>query len=328
MTTSTQPTVSVVIGTYNRGSLIATTLDSVIAQTHRPTEIVVIDDGSTDGTGDWIRAHYPDVRTISVVNGGTSATRNRGAEHATGDVLVFLDHDDWIMPHAVETLLGLLARFPRARAAYADHELKNVVDGEHFANHHTAQPAFHRLRDVPPLEADGTERVYGRELQHALLRGNLLQQPWAIYRNDFLALGGFDPAIRYCEDWDLYLRVTGRFPIALTDRVISVHYIEGQNLHRAAGQEIQHMKVIRKHLASGQLDGADRRILKRRLANYYKTQGDHLRGAGEPGGWHRYVRSLGTWPFDPVVIVRCLAWMPGAIVDAVRGRSAAEHADK
>jgi glycosyltransferase involved in cell wall biosynthesis len=313
------PSVSVVIGTYNRGSLIASTLDSVLAQTRVPDEIVVIDDGSTDGTGDWIREHYSGVRTITVPNRGTSATRNRGAEHATSDVLVFLDHDDWIMPHAVETLLALLARFPDARAAYADHELKNVVDGEHFPDHHTAQPAFHRLRQVPVIEQDGDARLYGRPLHYAMLRGNLLQQPWAIYRSDFLAIGGFDPAVRYCEDWELYLRVTNRHPIVLSDRVVSVHLIEGQNLHRAAGQDVQHMKVIRKHIAASGNDAIKRRVLRQRLANYYKTQGDQLRAAGEPGSWHRYTRSLKTWPFDPVVLARWVLWLPSGLGDSRRG---------
>lgn len=322
MAATALPTVSVVIGTYNRGPLIATTLDSVLAQTRPPQEVVVIDDGSTDGTGDWIREHYPTVRTITVPNGGTSATRNRGASQAVGDVLVFLDHDDWIMPHAIETLLDLLAMFPGARAAYADHELKNVVDGEHFPDHHSAQPAFHRLRDVPVVEGRGQARVYGRALHRAMLWGNLLQQPWAIYREAFLERGGFDPAIRYCEDWDLYLRVTERYPIALSDRVISIHYIEGQNLHRAAGQDVQHMKVIRKRIASGGASRDEARVLKRRLGNYYKTQGDHLRAAGAAGAWHRYTRSLLTWPFDAVVVARCLLWLPAGVRDSLRGYAA------
>lgn len=324
MINSGVPSVSVVIGTYNRGSRITTTLDSVLAQSHQAHEIVVIDDGSTDGTGDWIREHYPSIRTITVTNEGTSATRNRGAEQATGDVLVFLDHDDWIMPHAIETLLVLLAKFPQARAAYADHELKNVVDGEHFRDHHTAQLAFLRLRDVAPLEASGMERVYGRELHYAMLWGNLLQQPWAIYRRDFLAIGGFDTVIRYCEDWELYLRVTARYPIALTDRVISIHYIEGQNLHRAAGQDVQHMKVIRKHIASDRSDRRKLKVLRERLGNYYKTQGDYLRSTRQPGAWHHYVQSLATWPYDPVVIARCLLWLPRGIRDSLQGYQSAD----
>lgn len=314
------PTISVVIATYNRGARIARTLDSVLAQTVRPTEIIVIDDQSTDDTAAWIREHYPDVQVATVPNGGSSASRNRGAERARGDVLIFLDHDDDMLPTCVETLVGLLRRFPEARAAFADHELKNVVDGVHFRNHHTEQAAFHRLRAVRPVATDGADRAYGRELFYAMLSGNLLQQPWAIYRDDFLALGGFDTAIRYCEDWELYTRLVASRVVALTDRVVSVHYIEGQNLHRVSGQDLQHMKVIRKHLAGpGRHDWRMVRILRPRLANYYKTRGDLLRADGQPGAWMEYLRSLTTWPGDPVVMARLVLWFPSAIREALLG---------
>ena len=75
-------TVSLIIATYNRGAKIAPTLDSVLAQTVVPDEILVVDDGSTDGTGDWVQTHYPQVHVLKTVNGGTSTARNRGAEAA------------------------------------------------------------------------------------------------------------------------------------------------------------------------------------------------------------------------------------------------------
>lgn len=322
-------TVSVVIATYNRGARIARTLDSVLAQTRPPSEIVVIDDGSTDDTAAWIRSHYPDVRLFTVSNGGSSASRNRGAERAVGDVLVFLDHDDDMLPHCVETLVGLLERFPDAAAAFADHELLNVVDGQHFRDHHTEQPAFHRLRQIPVrATAPGGERTYGRELYYAMLSGNLLQQPWAVRRAAFADVGGFDPGIRYCEDWDMYTRLVRTHVVAVTDRVVSIHYIEGGNLHRVSGQDVQHMKVIRKLLAAGRFsDWRSVRILRPRLANYHKTRGDTLRHEHQPGAWSQYVKSLVTWPFDPVVWVRCVLWLPGALLEAVTPGRQPRHGD-
>ena len=315
------PSVSVVIATYNRGALIAPTLDSVLAQEPAPDEVLVVDDGSTDATAEWIRAHYPQVRVVTVPNGGTSLARNRGAQQAQGDVIVFLDHDDLMLPGALATLLDLLERFPRARAAFADHELKDETSGQHFRNHHSEQAAFHRLRAVPAIEEHGADRLYGVELRYAMLRGNLLQQPWAVYREVFRELGGFDPQVRYCEDWELYMRLVWRHPIALTDRVISVHLIEGGNLHRRSGQEIQHMKVLRKHLALSRGDRRATRTLRARLANYYKTSGDVRRADGHPGAWRDYMRSLRTWPFDPVVIVRCVAWAPRGVWEVLSGRT-------
>jgi glycosyltransferase involved in cell wall biosynthesis len=313
------PRVSVVIATYNRGDRIARTLDSVLAQTTPAGEILVIDDGSTDDTASWIRRQYPQVRVLTYQNGGTSIARSRGAQQASERVLMFLDHDDTIFPHAIETLIGLLTAFPEARAAFADHELRNLVDQEFFPNHHATIPSFQRMRSIRVLSQHSQGRTYARDMYYALLRGNLLQQPWAIYRDDFLSLGGYDPKIRYCEDWEMYIRVTSRVVVAVTDRVISTHFIEGQNLHRAAGQEIEHMKVLRKHLRLIPLtDWRAMSILRSRLAQYYKDVGDHRRAAHQPGAWGAYVRSLVTWPFDIIVAIRCLLWSPSGIWEGAR----------
>ena len=109
--------------------------------------------------------------------------------------------------------------------------------------------AFARLGAIPVLQKGaGTARLYDNAMYYALLRGNLLQQPWAIYRQTFLDLGGFDPEIRYCEDWEFYLRVARAVPLALSDEVISHHHVEGTNLHLAPGQEDMHLRVLAKQM--------------------------------------------------------------------------------
>ena len=154
-------TVSVIIATYNRGPRIAETLDSVFAQTVPPTEVIVVDDCSPDGTGDWVKVNYPAVRVVRPErNGGTSAARNLGAHAATGDVLVFLDHDDLLFPHAIETLTELLHAFPEAKAAYADHQYTNTLTGQTFPNHHSAILVFHRMRAIPVLRSTTDGRLY------------------------------------------------------------------------------------------------------------------------------------------------------------------------
>jgi glycosyltransferase involved in cell wall biosynthesis len=311
------PTVSVVIATYNRGPKITKTLDSVLAQTFRADEIIVIDDGSTDSTAAWVRTHYPEVSVASFSNGGTSIARNRGAAIARGDVLAFLDHDDEMRPEAIETLLQLLAQFPQARAAFADHSLRNSIDGSYFSNHHSELRSFHRMRTIETLASYGHARLYGRAMYHALLRGNLLQQPWAIYRHTFAMLGGFDAGIRYCEDWELFLRVADRVPLAVSDQVIGNHYLEGTNLSQRAGQQEWHMKVLWKQIRAVRWkDPKALVVLRRRLAMYYKGAGDDSRQRDPRRAWQLYMRSLLLWPFDHVVAARCFAWSYGA----VRGR--------
>lgn len=294
---------SVIIAAYNRGPRIGPTLDSVRRQTIAPDEIVVVDDASTDDTAAWVRQHFPDVLVIvSEQNGGTSVARNRGAAQAKGEILVFLDHDDELLPHALATLRGLLDSFPAARAAYADHSYTNRVTGVHYENHHSAQPAFARLRQIPVRGRLAQGRLYdGKAMYHALLHGNLLQQPWAIYRSTFLALGGFTPEMRYCEDWDLYLRVAYAVPLALSDRVISRHLIDGANLHLAEGQaEMQRRVLLRQRAQRHWWELRAQWSLRRRLGMAYKIEADRS------GEWKDYLRSFLAWPFDYVVAARCL----------------------
>jgi glycosyltransferase involved in cell wall biosynthesis len=307
----TTASVSVVIATYNRGLRIQRTLDSVRQQSELPGEIVVVDDASPDRTGAWVKEHYPDVRVvISERNGGTSVARNRGAREATGDVLVFLDHDDELLPHALATLVELLAVFPEARAAFADHSFHNLVSGVEYANHHTDQPAFARLREIPVARQLPQGRLYdGQAMYHALLHGNLLQQPWAVYRSTFDELGGFNASVRYCEDWDLYLRVSYAVPLALSDAVISRHWLEGANLSSMEGQDEMHRQVLRWQLDHRRWDECRaRNVLRRRLGMAYKVCGDRERPHSLPRAWKWYARSFLAWPFDHVVAARTLFW--------------------
>lgn len=304
--------ITLIIATYNRGPRIASTLDSVLAQTVPPDEIMVVDDCSPDRTGNWVTENYPQVKVVRpAVNGGTSASRNYGAKHASGRILVFLDHDDELLPHAVETLRDLLNRHPDAKAAYADHAYVNYVRNVSYPDHHSSQPAFHRLRSIPCKAENGDEREYGRPMYDALLRGNLLQQPWAIYRDTFHELQGFDENIRFCEDWDFYLRIVNQYPIVLSDRVISRHKVEGENLHLDPRQSIMHQKVLEKRLREEPwLHFRNVWLLKRRLAMYCKMHGDQARSHSLKQAWQHYTRSFLYWPFDLVVAVRTCLTLP------------------
>jgi glycosyltransferase involved in cell wall biosynthesis len=310
-----EPTLSLVIATWNRGPRIARTLDSVCAQSRPPNEIVVVDDCSTDGTGDWIRASYPGVRVVRTDrNLRTSGARNHGARVASGEILAFLDHDDELLPHALETLSRNLRDFPDARASYADHRYVNCTTGERYENHHTVQRAFQRLQRVTCQVRRGHVRLFGRPMYYALLRGNLLQQPWAIYRKSFFEAGAFAEDIRFCEDWDLYLRIASRFSLVLSDEVISIHHIEGDNLHLTLDQDPMYVRVLARQLAKQEAtDWRAWTVTRRRLAQFAKSAGDRARSASINAARTDYARSFRLWPFDHVVAVRTLVWSVRAL---------------
>jgi glycosyltransferase involved in cell wall biosynthesis len=104
--------VSVVIPTYNGQRYILATLDSVLAQKHRPLEILVVDDGSTDSTKEIVRDYAPEVRLIEQERRGHPAARNVGIRAATGEFLGFVDHDDLWSPDKLERQLASFSRNP------------------------------------------------------------------------------------------------------------------------------------------------------------------------------------------------------------------------
>ncbi len=113
--------VSVIIPTFNRRDLVCETIDSVLGQSFSDVEIMVVDDGSTDGTEEHLANHYGNrIRYVYQPNSGRSAARNRGVQMSKGEYLLFLDSDDLLLPHALEQMAGFLDAHPDADAVYTD----------------------------------------------------------------------------------------------------------------------------------------------------------------------------------------------------------------
>lgn len=305
--------VSLVIASRNRGAKIGPTLASVFAQTRVPDEVLVVNDGGFTETREFIAANFPSVRVVDAMAGSAGAARNHGVNIALHPLLMFLDDDDLLHPHAVETLLRTLRTFPEARAAFADHTFTDQTTGYHVPNHHRTLPSFQRLTWVKPVKASGDVRLFDRHLYRPMLRGNLLQQPWLIERDAFLQLGGYT-SVPCNEDWEFYLRIVRTHIIALSDTVISDHILEAgrQHLSRSSRFDDTSVEIIRKNLRLC-LQSSDMRsaaILLRRLALHHKAAGDQLFPVDRWAGWREYLRSFRTWPFDHVVAARTLVVWP------------------
>lgn len=111
-----RPAVSVIIPVFNGAQYLAEAIDSALGQTRPPDEIVVVDDGSTDGSADIALRRGPPVRLVQQANAGLSAARNRGVREATGDILAFLDADDLWIARKLERQLDVFARAPELDA--------------------------------------------------------------------------------------------------------------------------------------------------------------------------------------------------------------------
>lgn len=180
------PAVSVIIPTRNRRDVLGQAIASARAQTLPPAEIIVVDDASTDGTADWLRAEHPDIRLIVLSErGGAPSARNAGIDVASGEFLAFLDSDDCFMAQKLERQLGALQD---SGAAFST---CGFVD---FAG---------RDYCTAPLRPGQIQR-----------RNSLGGTSGLVGRRDILRRVQFDPSMPAVQDWDLYLRLLSHGPVA------------------------------------------------------------------------------------------------------------------
>ena len=112
--------ISVVIPTYNRRKTIGRSIDSVLNQTLFPSEIIVVDDGSTDGTCDYIQSNFPSIRLLQQPNKGVSSARNMGIRSSNSDWVALLDSDDEWFPQKLEKQVMTLSQSPDIKFCHTE----------------------------------------------------------------------------------------------------------------------------------------------------------------------------------------------------------------
>jgi len=217
---SAQPRVSVVLATRNQASWLLATLASVRAQTMTDWELLLVDDGSTDGTvalAARAAADDPRIRPLPGPHAERAAARNRGIAAATADLIAFLDGDDLWEPEKLARQLACLDGEPHAALCYT---IARYVDG--------ADRPLPIRRPPAPL---------GGELFAALVRANRMILSSVVVRRAVLdAVGGFDaslPALG-CEDWDLWLRIARRHRVAVVAEELTRYRVHPGNTPQAA----------------------------------------------------------------------------------------------
>jgi glycosyltransferase involved in cell wall biosynthesis len=180
------PLVSVVIPCYNSARYLAETIASVLAQSYPRIELIVVDDGSTDDTASIAQAYG--VHYVYQANRGISAARNKGLLHCQGEYVLFLDHDDRLLPRAVATGVRLLEENPECALAVGEHRYIGP-DGRAIGH--------------------SNKRAAGRDHYLMLLEHNFIETPCsALHRRSGLdVIGGFDESLHGAEDHEFYLRI-------------------------------------------------------------------------------------------------------------------------
>ena len=222
--------VTVITPVFNGTDHLADNLLSVRNQTFGDFEHIVVDDGSTDGTGDLVRQHaVADPRTVLIAqtNQGLSAARNTGLRHArsSSEFVLFIDHDDVMRPDSLRLLVEALRAAPKALAA---HGAVAAIDRDGNPTPLVREEASVRKTVVRP-ERLWTSRREAHVLDasepsgfHALAYVLFIYTPGQVLlrKNELQAMGGFDPLLRMAQDFDLWLRVSARAPLVWVPEVV------------------------------------------------------------------------------------------------------------
>jgi glycosyltransferase involved in cell wall biosynthesis len=222
------PLVSTVIPTYNRRALIQRSVDSALAQTYPRQEIIVVDDGSTDGTGDLLRELFgARIRYVWQRNGGVSSARNHGMRLARGELIALLDSDDLWDATKLEKQVAFLADHTDYGMVLTD---VRRVDG-------AGKPIdVFRRRDV--IRADGDV------LADVLLNPALVPASILIRRQVFEQLGGFDESLRTAEDIEFHLRIAAAFKVGVIDEVLTIAARANDGLSSLATSDSDYVRVM------------------------------------------------------------------------------------
>ena len=196
--------ISVIIPVHNRRELIGRALDSVLAQTVLPEEIIVIDDGSTDDTSTFLQKTYPDITVLTRENNGVSAARNLGIQHASGEWIALLDSDDEWLPEKLARQLQAISNSPECKLIHTNEIwIRNGI----------------RVNQMKKHQKHG-----GYIFKHCLPLCAISPSSVLIHRSIFTDIGLFDDTLPVCEDYDMWLRICARHPVLFLDEELIIKY--------------------------------------------------------------------------------------------------------
>ena len=189
--------ISVIIPTFNRKKTIGRAIQSVKNQSLSPFEILIIDDGSKDGTEEWVKEKFQNIKYIYQNNQGVSSARNIGIENAYGDWVAFLDSDDEWLPNKLNEQVKAIGLNPEMKFFHTNEIwIRNGIRVNQMKKHKKyGGYIFEKCLDICRVSPSSV----------------LIQK--AVF-ND---IGIFDESLSVCEDYDLWLRITSKYPVVFLD---------------------------------------------------------------------------------------------------------------
>jgi glycosyltransferase involved in cell wall biosynthesis len=207
------PKVSIITAAYNHKEFVRSSVESALNQTYRDFEHIVVDDGSSDGTAEVLQSFGNRIKYIRQENRGTAAAINAGIRASAGEYIAILDSDDAWLPQKLERQMPVFDQFPDTAVVYSH---AYVIDGEGKV----------KEGDLlgQPFSSDGAFADF--------LRYDPIPVLTAVVRKDCVdKLGGFNERLSAISDWDLWVRISARWPIAFVPEPLALYRIHGRNAH-------------------------------------------------------------------------------------------------
>ena len=256
------PTVSVIIHTYNNEKFIAETVASVLNQTYKDYEIIVVDDGSVDGTRDVLMPYMQKIRYHYKENGGIASAKNAGIGLSQAEFVAFLDHDDLWVPDKLQLQMEHFNENPQIGLVYAKYT--SFRDGK-------------ELRTKP-------EKGYSGWIFKELLSKSFIQTSTVVVKRECLdAVGPYDETFSLGDEYDMFLRIARKFQCGFVDKGLTRYRVHDTN---ASNNDFlfdnENLGVYKKIYNNfTDLDGVEKKILRKRIARYSMKVAEGLYSQGK-----------------------------------------------
>ncbi len=256
------PTVSVIIHTYNNEKFIAETIESVLNQTYKDYEIIIVDDGSVDGTRDALSPYKQKIRYHYKENGGIASAKNTGISLSEAEFVAFLDHDDLWVSDKLQLQMECFKENPQVGLVYAQY---------------TSFRDSKELRTKP-------EKGYSGWIFKELLAKSFIQTSTVVVKKECLnAVGPYDESFSLGDEYDMFLRISKKFQCGFVDKGLTRYRVHDTN---ASNNDFlfdnENLGVYKKIYDNfTDLDAEEKKILRKRIARYSMKVAEGLNSQGK-----------------------------------------------
>ncbi|MBI5406413.1 MAG: glycosyltransferase family 2 protein [Nitrospirae bacterium] len=281
------PKVTAIIPSYNGERYISHAIESVLAQTYKNIEIIVVDDGSTDRSLEKVRPYLSRIKYIFQENSGVCNARNAGISNSNGELIAFLDCDDRWLPEKIERQVSYFSANPQEKFVHCAVKFINS-----------------RGEGITPEDYWRNLRFNGevKDVKEIFMHFAMLPSAMMVKRQLFDEVGLWDQEFALCEGYNLCLRIALRYPLRFINEPLVLYRLHDANCSNTIGFDLKRIKVVESFLMerpdSYKIIG--RRDIKMRLLGLYSAMARFLLSTGDYAQARKYfLKAYKKRPSDP-----------------------------